>query len=268
MAYEFGPETEPKYRLDEDGLYRNDVKVHVPGKALKVLRKIVQRNRLYSNQELADAAGFHGKKNAQFVRDRVKELRKALQSKEAILNERDLGYILGWPVTKDDLPASRPYLVRRSEPLTRTCRIQFGKDGLHWRLVEIEGPVITGGQIIEAARLRPNPDEWIIVRWTAGAFMEVRRKEKIRLSDNTHERFIAFRVDRIYRFFLNNRPSIWGSHTIDCRVLKELASTQSPADVIWLEASDGKTRQLVEDQFVDLEGPEIERFFSDTQSEG
>ncbi len=215
----------------------------------------------YSNQEIAASAGCHGDE-AQFARDRVKELRKALKSKMAIWNERNLGYILGWQITKDDRPANAPYLGRRESP-PRACQIEFGYDGLSWRSIKLQGPVITGGQIIEAAKLL-HPNEWIIVRWTAGALVEVRRRGKIFLPDDTRERFIAFKVDRTYRFSLNGRDSIWGMDKIDCKVLKELACTQPPADVIWLEGSDGTTRRRVEGGLVDLDGPGIERFFSET----
>ena len=137
MTWEFGPETEPrKYRLVENsGLYRvqrgsDPHDLGLKGIALRMLTLLVRNApNKFSNNKLADeltGAGTSVDAEA-FASGHIKEVRAVLdenERKQAIRNERSIGYYFAWKVFPVSTPPKAAHL-RQAEAYLARLRQEF-----------------------------------------------------------------------------------------------------------------------------------------------
>lgn len=121
-------------------------------------------------------------------------------------------------------------------------------------------PVVSGAQLLDLARVA-QPGECLLYQvLTSGVIEEVRPEQSIDLRAAGAEKFIVFRSDRSFRFFLNERSFDWGATHISGGTLKHLAAVQVSNHDVWLTVQDHPPRLVENAQFVDLGAPGVERF--------
>ncbi len=139
-------------------------------------------------------------------------------------------------------------------------RIMVGDTDLKFRDVLIDDPIPTGRQVIEKAGLYPATGHLLFAWLEDGVLEEIRLDETVDLFPRGVERFIAFCSDRILLFVLNDRRFMWGSPTIQGRVMKALARVDVATHELWLEQQDAADRLIADDESVSLTGEALERF--------
>ncbi len=139
-------------------------------------------------------------------------------------------------------------------------------DTAHW----FHDPIVTGQQILEAARLFPTDEYLIFQNLNDGQLEEIRLDESVDLRRDGLERFITFKSDRSFRFTLDGRRFEWGLPFITGLQLKKLAGVDPATYGVWLAQRVGDDRLIGNKERVDLEGEGVERFFTgiDTTTEG
>lgn len=131
-------------------------------------------------------------------------------------------------------------------------------------------PIVTGQQILEAARLFPADEYLIFQGLDDGQLEEIRLDESVDLRREGRERFITFKSDRSFRFTLDGRRFEWGLPFITGLQLKKLAGVDPATYGVWLAQRVGDDRLIGNKERVDLEAVGVERFFTgiDTTTEG
>lgn len=130
---------------------------------------------------------------------------------------------------------------------------------------DIPDPVPTGRQLLDAAGKRP-VEEYVIFQLLANGLMEqISLDETVDLRKPGVEKFMTFRTDVLYRFFVDGREFEWGAPLITGLTIKKLA--QIPADDfpkygVWLEKRSAEDIAIGDNEPVDLSKPGIERFFT------
>lgn len=153
--------------------------------------------------------------------------------------------------------AGRP--VREHGPF----EIQIGDQAMRFVPVVVDDPVVTGSQILAAASARPASDFLVFQVQRDGALEAVRPDETVDLRSAGAEKFLVFRSDRSYRFFLDERAFDWGATHISGSTIKRLAEVVSATTDVWLDAPAGGEDRLIEDQeMVDLSRTGTERFIA------
>lgn len=139
-------------------------------------------------------------------------------------------------------------------------RIQVGNENLEFRPLVISDPVPTGQQILEAAGLRPVDDFLLFQVYTNGHLELLSPGETTDLRQAGIEKFLAFKNDRAYRFFIDGRSQDWGGQRISGRTLKQLAGVDPHKYEVYLVIP-GEDDELVEDHdLFDLARPGVEHF--------
>lgn len=151
--------------------------------------------------------------------------------------------------------------IREDRPLREaaTYRIRFALDGLTFRHIDVPDPVPTGQQILDSAGLDRRNDYLLFALLASGDFEDIRLDETVDLRGKGVERFIAFKSDRDFKFFLDDRQMAWGRAEVMGNVLYDLADP-SPEEAIFLEVGGGEDRLVDPDDRVNLDVPGIERF--------
>ncbi|CAI9912211.1 multiubiquitin domain-containing protein [Pseudomonas paraeruginosa] len=139
-------------------------------------------------------------------------------------------------------------------------KIQLGNDALEYRPLVIADPVPTGQQVLEAAELRP-VDEYLLFQVLANGHLELLSpSETTDLRQAGIEKFLAFKSDRTFRFFIDGRAQDWGAQRISGRTLKTLAGVDPNLYDIFLVIP-GDDDELIEDRdLFDLARPGVEHF--------
>lgn len=145
----------------------------------------------------------------------------------------------------------------------RGFRLLVAVESVDFRPVQIDDPVPTGRQVLQAAGLHPATDYMLSAVLPCGDFEDVRLDETFDLRAPGAERFIAFRTDRAFRFTIDDRQMEWGKPTISGRVLKALAGVPPETYDVYLEVRGGGQDVLIRDgDLIDLSKPGIERFIT------
>jgi hypothetical protein len=153
--------------------------------------------------------------------------------------------------------AGRP--VREHGPF----EIQIGDQTMRFAPVVVDDPVVTGGQVLAAAGARPASDFLVFKVLRDGALEGIRPEETVDLRSAGAEKFLVFRSDRSFRFFLDERAFDWGATHISGGTIKRLAEVPSATTDVWLDAAAGGEDRLIEDkEMVDLSSQGTERFIT------
>lgn len=131
-------------------------------------------------------------------------------------------------------------------------------------------PVVTGAQILEAARRRPADEHLVFQQLMDGQLEELRPDETADLRVPGREKFITFKSDRSFRFTLDGQRFEWGLPFITGLQLKRLAGVDPGSYGVWLAQRVGDDRLIANKEKVDLTDEGVERFFTgiDTTTEG
>lgn len=139
-------------------------------------------------------------------------------------------------------------------------KIQLGNDALEYRPLVIADPVPTGQQVLEAAELRP-VDEYLLFQVLTNGHLELLSPgETTDLRQAGIEKFLVFKSDRTFRFFIDGGAQDWGAQRISGRTLKALAGVDPKLYDIFLVIP-GDDDELIEDRdLFDLARPGVEHF--------
>lgn len=138
--------------------------------------------------------------------------------------------------------------------------IQIGDQSMQFVPKVIDDPIVTGGQILEVAGAHPASDFLVFQALRNGALVVVRPEEVVDLRSAGAEKFLVFRSDRSFRFFLDERAFDWGAAHISGGTIKRLAGVPSETTDVWLDAAGGHDRVVEDKELVDLSQPGAERF--------
>ncbi|MEZ5606258.1 MAG: multiubiquitin domain-containing protein [Burkholderiaceae bacterium] len=138
--------------------------------------------------------------------------------------------------------------------------IQIGDQSMQFVPQVVGDPVVTGSQILAAAGARPASDFLVFQVLRDGALEVVRPEETVDLRSAGAEKFLVFRSDRSFRFFLDERAFDWGASHISGGTIKRLAGVPAEATDVWLDAAGGNDRVIENREMVDLTQPGAERF--------
>lgn len=139
-------------------------------------------------------------------------------------------------------------------------KIQIGNENLEYRPLVIADPAPTGQQVLEVAGLRP-ADEYLLFKVLINGHLELLSpSETTDLRQAGIEKFLAFKSDRTFRFFIDGSAQDWGGQRISGRTLKQLAGVDTQKYDIFLVIP-GDDDELIEDRdLFDLGRPGVEHF--------
>lgn len=139
-------------------------------------------------------------------------------------------------------------------------KIQVGDENLEYRPLVISDPVPTGRQVLEEAGFRP-VDEYLLYQLLTNGHLVLLNPDKTTdLREAGIEKFLAFKSDRSFRFFIDGEAQDWGAQRISGRTLKQLAGVDADKYDIFLVVP-GDDDELIEDRdLFDLARPGVERF--------
>lgn len=140
--------------------------------------------------------------------------------------------------------------------------IQVGDQSMQFVPVVVNDPVVTGGQILAAMGTRSASDFLVFQVLRDGALEVVRPEETVDLRSAGAEKFLVFRSDRSFRFFLDERAFDWGASHISGGTIKRLAGALSEGTDVWLDTAGGHDRVIDDKEMVDLASPGTERFIT------
>ena len=139
-------------------------------------------------------------------------------------------------------------------------KIQLGNDALEYRPLVIADPVPTGQQVLEAAELRP-VDEYLLFQVLANGHLELLSpSETTDLRQAGVEKFLAFKNDRTFRFFIDGEAQDWGAQRISGRTLKLLAGVDAQKYDIFLVIPGDDDELIADRDLFDLGRPGVEHF--------
>lgn len=140
--------------------------------------------------------------------------------------------------------------------------ILIGDQSMQFVPQVVDDPMVTGNQILAAANARPASDFLVFQVLHDGALEVVRPEEAMDLRSAGVEKFLVFRSDRSYRFFLDERAFDWGASHISGGTIKRLAGVPTDTTEVWLDAAGGNDRVIENKEIVDLAQPGAERFIT------
>lgn len=142
----------------------------------------------------------------------------------------------------------------------RQYEIQIAGQSLQYVAKTVDDPVVTGSQILIAVGAHPAGEFLVFQVLRSGALEVVRPEEAVDLRSADAEKFIVFRSDRSFRFFLDERAFDWGASHISGATIKRLAEVQGESTDVWLDTAGGHARLIDDKELVDLASPGTERF--------
>lgn len=126
-----------------------------------------------------------------------------------------------------------------------------------------EDPIVTGTQLLNAARKHPLDEHLIFQRLKNGQFEEIRLDESVDLTQPGLERFKTFRSGESYRLTVDGRRFEWGAPEITGHMLKRFARVDPKVFDLWRDVrGDGKDQLIDDNESVRLDEPGVERFYS------
>ncbi len=139
-------------------------------------------------------------------------------------------------------------------------RVQIGDENLDYRPAVISDPVPTGEQVLQAAGLSP-VDNFLLFQVLKNGLLElISPSETTDLRHAGVEKFLAFKSDRSFRFFINGQAQDWGGQRINGHTLKKLAGVEPQTHDLYLVIV-GEEDELIKDlDFFDLSRPGAEHF--------
>ena len=138
--------------------------------------------------------------------------------------------------------------------------ILIGNEKLEFRPAVLADPTPTGEQLLEAVGVT-HPDAFLLFQMLIdGQLEEIRPEEAVDLRAGSAEKFLFFRSDRTFRFFLNDRSFDWGATHISGATLKRLAGVEVKGNDAFQVLHDGTERLIHDDELADLAAPGAERF--------
>jgi hypothetical protein len=138
--------------------------------------------------------------------------------------------------------------------------VLIGNEKLEFQPVVIADRTLTGKQLLAAAEV-VHPDNFLVFQMLVdGQLEEIRPEETVDLCAGGFEKFLVFRSDRTFRFFLNNRSVDWGATHISGATLKRLAGAELKGNDAFQVLHDGTEYLIHDDEFADLTAPGAERF--------
>lgn len=138
--------------------------------------------------------------------------------------------------------------------------IEIADETLRFVPKVVQDPVITGNQVLAVMQLRPASDYLVFQMLRDGALEEIRPEEGVDLREAGVEKFLVFRSDRSFRFYIDERAFDWGAAHISGNTLKRLGNLPVIGTDLWLDIV-GSEDQLVGDRdLIDLSRPGVERF--------
>jgi hypothetical protein len=140
--------------------------------------------------------------------------------------------------------------------------IQIGDQTMQFVPQVVDDPVVTGSQILTVAGARPASDFLVFQVLRDGALDPVRPEETVDLRTAGAEKFLVFRGDRSFRFFLDERAFDWGASHISGATIKRVAGVPAETTDVWLDAAGGNDRLIENKEMVDLAQPGTERFIT------
>lgn len=139
-------------------------------------------------------------------------------------------------------------------------KLQIGNENLEYRPLVISDPVPTGRQVLEEAGFRPVDDYLLYQALTNGHLVLLNPDSTTDLREAGIEKFLAFKSDRSFRFFIDGEAQDWGAQRISGRTLKQLAGVDADKYDIFLVVP-GDDDELIEDRdLFDLARPGVEHF--------
>lgn len=131
---------------------------------------------------------------------------------------------------------------------------------------EVNDPVITGNQLLDVVGKRP-ADEFLIFQvLNNGQLEEIRLDETVDLRKPGIEKFMTFHSERSFFFTIDGRRIEWGKPLITGLELKQRAGINPASYDVWLEVRGAQDRLIANNEFVDLQGQGVERFFTDKRA--
>jgi hypothetical protein len=137
-------------------------------------------------------------------------------------------------------------------------RILIGDALLSFQEFILPEPVSTGRGLRDLAALHPAEHHVCFAVLTDGQLEEIRPEERVDVRAGI-EKFLAFKSDRIFRFFLNGAELQWGGPFITGATLLKLANLDPDTHSLSVRMPDGP-RPIARTTLVDLAEPGVEDF--------
>jgi len=124
-------------------------------------------------------------------------------------------------------------------------------------------PIVTGAQLLTAAKKRPVDEHIIFQHLNDGQFEEIRLEETVDLTQPGTERFKTFKSAESYRFTVDGRKFEWGAPEISGRTVKRFGEVEPNAFDVWMEIrGQGDDLLIADTDIVRLDEPGLERFYT------
>lgn len=140
-------------------------------------------------------------------------------------------------------------------------RIQIGDNELQFHSVEIADPILTGAQILAAAKLQDRAEYLVYQMLASGLLEEINPEETTDIRLSRVARFVVFKSDRSFRLLVDDRALDWGADHISGATLRTLSGREKPGLVVWQDQRDHADLLVLDDDLVDLGAPGVERFY-------
>lgn len=139
-------------------------------------------------------------------------------------------------------------------------QILIGNEELQFRPVVIEDPVPTGEQILKAGDFKP-ADDYLLYQYLNSGMLELLNPgETTDLRSAGVEKFLAFKSDRSFRFFINDQAQDWGGTCISGLTLKKLSDVNAEHNDVYLVVVGGEDELIKDRDLFDLTRPGVEHF--------
>ncbi len=143
-----------------------------------------------------------------------------------------------------------------------TFRILLADERLEFREVLLADPVPTGRQILRATGVREVEEFSLFAILPSGDFEDIRLDETYDLRGRGAEKFVLFRTDREFKFFVDGKEERWGKPFISGLALKKLANVPADKYHVYQEVRGGQDILIRDADLVDLSKPGVERFIT------
>lgn len=147
-------------------------------------------------------------------------------------------------------------------PVRGQFRIKISGIDLKFREIEINDPVPTGRQIIEAAGGNP-PDDYVLLQWAGvGDLRVINLDETVDLRAHGEERFTYARSDRLFEFEIDSHKTQWPEQFISRDVLLAVAGQDRAKFSVWQEFKHEPDKEILAGHPADLGPKGTERFYT------
>ncbi|MDG9927968.1 MULTISPECIES: multiubiquitin domain-containing protein [unclassified Pseudomonas] len=138
--------------------------------------------------------------------------------------------------------------------------VEVANQTLAYRQVSVVDNTPTGAQIAAAAGFSPDQLPVVLQVLATGSLEDIRPDEVVTLQAGVN-RFIVIESDRNYLITVDGARLEWPCSLITGQTLRKLAGVAEDKKLL-LEQEDEADLEIQDDQFVDLDQPQIERFIS------